>query len=360
MDLDKFLPDDHHHYQYGGSKHEANVLDGVFSIAAAHRSENVRYIYVGPNRGRYEESTRGNFHYVGPCKGHFEKECLPPDHTGRNCFICTFVVLFVALIVFVMHAIFQEPTFDCAADYENWQTNWSGMKKEYCCANERRGCDGSKPAGDKYPEVAPHEPEWMLETLPELGIGAKFIMSALFSLIVGACCGVSLLFVWVRYFHVSKKAKTELQLVAEINKQLEKAHASKGEIQVSLMWDTKDDLDLHLLLPDKKSEVSVDCPEVDCFHLDICANTCHLEAKKKLTDRPVESICWISDPENPTMPPKGEYCVWVKVFEKHDHAKDAKITVIVTIAGKREIYHLRIIPGVTTVKVCTFHYPCKK
>jgi len=353
MVLDSLLPEDHHHHQFGGSKHEAHPLDDLFGMVSLHHGEHYRYVYVGPNRGRYEESTRGNFHYVGPCNGHYEKEVLPPDHTGRYCCMCACCIIFFVCLIFFLKAIFEEPPFDCAADYANWQIGWSLAKKEYCCANEGKGC----PNGDlveTLPETLPHEPDWLECWLPDLPIGSKFILTVLFMMMLGCCFGVGCLYVWVRYFHTPKPAKTELELVGEINKLLDKANAAtKTQIQVCMMWDTNDDLDLHLILP-KGGEVSAECPEVNDFKLDVDANGMYFDAKTKLLTKPIENIVWCNDSQEP---PAGEYIVCIKVFEKHQHCKEAKVTVVVTVKGKREVFHCRIVPGVVMLKVTSFCYP---
>lgn len=39
-----------------------------------------------------------------------------------------------------------------------------------------------------------------------------------------------------------------------------------------------------------------------------------------------------------------------QVFEKHDHVKDANITCTITSGGKREVFHYRILPGVSEMR----------
>lgn len=340
-------------------------MDVCCGCVVVGHTDNFRYVYVGAGRGRYEESARGNFHYVGPSKGHYEKEQLPADHTWRYILLAVTVVVLMLIIVAVIHAMVEEAPFNCSEGYDNWQAGWSMMKKEYCCANEGRGCPGGAPTtpfpSDPTAAPLPSEPHWLLEWLPDLGIGAKFIMTITLCMMMGCLIGGLSLYIYVRYFTHPKKSPTELELIAEVNKLLERARGTvvvKGELQVSLMWDTKDDLDLHLTLPDGKGEISAMNKECHGGTLDVDANPIHVDAKKKLTPKPVENITWppysLEDPQ--LHPPIGDYIIWVKVYEKHDHCKDANITVVLTVSGKREVFHHRIVPGCTELKVAFFHY----
>lgn len=355
MILDSLLPEGAHHHAYGSRKHEAHFFDDFCGFISPHHSENVQYVYVGPNRGRYEESTRGNFHYVGPCKGHYEKEQLPPDHTAQNCARCACLLMVMIVVVLVMHTLAQEEPFDCAADFQNWQMGWSDMKKEYCCSTARLGCaDASQNIDMSRNPPVPHEPMWLLEWMPDLGIGAKFILTVVLMTMLGCIMGASTLYFWGRYFAKPKRSKTELELVTEVNQMLDRAQATRSEMQVTLMWDTIDDLDLHLTLPDGV-DINSGSGEYCGFKLDVDANSNYLETKKKLTTKPIENI--VFNNSDGAMPMHGEYKVWVKVFEKHDHVKDANITCTITSGGKREVFHYRILPGVSEMRIRTFKYP---
>mmetsp|Transcript_27163 Transcript_27163/g.78032 ORF Transcript_27163/g.78032 Transcript_27163/m.78032 type:complete len:357 (-) Transcript_27163:78-1148(-) len=351
MVLDRLLPEGDHPHAYGGRNHEPHLFDDFCGFISPNHSENVRYVYVGPNRGRYEESTRGNFHYVGPHNGHYDKEQMPPNHTNQNCARCACLLIAMIIAVLILHWLAQEEPFDCGADVTNWETGWSKMKKEYCCGAARIGCDDPLQNIDlTRNRPVPHTPLWLQQWMPDLGIGAKFIVTVVLMSMLGCVMGASILYFWARYFAKPRHSKTELELVSEINTMLDRVEVPRSDMQVTMSWDTTDDLDLHLTLPNKQV-VCAENREVGGFKLDVDANDA--ATKQKLTNTPVENISL----EVGTQPMEGEYTVWAKVYEKHDFKKDASITTAVLIKGHREIYHHRVLPGVSEIRICTFKYP---
>jgi len=248
----------------------------------------------------------------------------------------------------------------------NWEAAWSTMKKEWCCENRDLGCpvDPSVPStSTAAPEfettpapTVPEQPHWLRIWLADMNVGAKFIMTMVLALLLGCCCGGFFLYISVRYCIPPKKSKTELELMAEVNKLLARANATtRGELSVSLTWDTTEDLDLHLICPDGV-EINWESMEHHGGRLEFDANSG--ASLKKKTKTPIEHIVWGPfDPAQPEMnPPEGEYEIWAKVADKHVLHADANLTVIKTIRGQREIYHHRLVPGLFEKRICTFEY----
>lgn len=144
-----------------------------------------------------------------------------------------------------------------------------------------------------------------------------------------------------------------MELVAEINKLLHRLGAKSGELAVTLMWDTVDDLDLHLELPNGHGEISAERPSVAGGHLDVDGNQC----LERATTKPIENIYWAPyDPTTKDHPPMGEYTIWIKCFHRVQHLRDPNCTVVVTMSGKKEIFNVHFVAGCTEVKVATFRY----
>ena len=79
---------------------------------------------------------------------------------------------------------------------------------------------------------------------------------------------------------------------------LSELQAGVGEITVSMMWDSEDDLDLHMQTPDG-SEIYYGNREAGGGNLDVDANT-----SGNMMANPVENIYF-------TSPEGGEYSIWI-------------------------------------------------
>lgn len=86
----------------------------------------------------------------------------------------------------------------------------------------------------------------------------------------------------------------------ELKRRLQKAGARVGQVTVSLMWHTKDDLDLHVVCP-CGSEIKFNTKKAGGGWLDVDMNPRHE------TDEPVENVFW------DTCPP-GRYQVFVENY----------------------------------------------
>lgn len=102
-----------------------------------------------------------------------------------------------------------------------------------------------------------------------------------------------------------------------IQEQVVKAGGMSGEVQFSLVWESKTDLDLHVITPIGerifyKSRVGASRGELD---VDRNANS------RKLTNEPVENVRWLEGD-----PISGRYTVWVHLFRgRNENSTDFKL-----------------------------------
>jgi len=321
-----------------------------------------RYSAHHPHRPRPPHQPHHPYHPPLPPPPHVRppKPWQPTGEIAKSlmwlCCCCTAVSMAVVAI-YGFHLI-GKPSFDCEAGYANAANGWSMAQKEYCCKFRGRACQyipGYDP--DSPWESIDDTPSWLDWWLWDFSLGIKFLISGSLALLCGCCCG------WCCYIRLLKRqvaehrAKTEHELMHELDKALQRLGAKSGEITITLMWDTYDDLDLHVRLPGHLGEISAENPKVAGGELDVDGNNC-----LAMSTTPIENIYWPTyDRFSNQHPPVGEYCVWVKVFDTHQHhshpcRKEANITVVVTVKGCKEIFHLRLLPGCTQLRVCTFHY----
>mmetsp|Transcript_63496 Transcript_63496/g.182293 ORF Transcript_63496/g.182293 Transcript_63496/m.182293 type:complete len:425 (-) Transcript_63496:444-1718(-) len=322
----------------------------------------VRYVFVGHGKGAFGLAAYGAFHYVGPCQGDYEKEQLPPNRSRKFvtwCCICGALAAMAIAIVAVVQMLSPAGAFDCAAGL-NEARGWSEMKKEYCCEKESVGCDQQLQPdfGNGFPPRHVNQgamiPTWLNSWIsPDLTLGAKFIVTGFLVAMLGCSCGCWGMNKYFLQVAPQRRDPTELELAAEIRKLQKRVGAKTGEITVTLMWDTKDDLDLHLILPNGLGEINCENPELEGGKLDIDGNHC----LERATIKPIENITWPPhDATSRTNPPSGMYMVWVKVFQRHNRARDANITVVTHVAGQETMYHRRIVDGCHEVLICSFEY----
>jgi len=279
---------------------------------------------------------------------------------GRQmlCIVCCCCLVLVALglSISALHLVSSPPPFDCKAALGNMDTAWSGLKKEYCCENEGIGCQYVPGYDVAAQQPGQTPPRWLKLWLGDLSTGLKFMISGVAALLLGACCGAAMYARQMRAELAERRAQTEHELLHELQKALKRVGAKDGEIAVTLMWDTKDDLDLHVQLPEPYGEISAENPEVAGGRLDIDGNHC-LEMNTGM--KPIENIYWPKvDSTSNYHPPIGEYSVYVKAYSKHSNSmeQEANLTAVVSVQGKKDIYHLRLLPGKTEMKVGSFQY----
>jgi len=191
--------------------------------------------------------------------------------------------------------------FNCWAGFENWKHGWSPQKKEWCCRTDGLGCPSWKESVDN---------EWALG-----GMAAMFLigcfLACVYCCIYQCCCrprndpvkpprggGDN---------HAEEAKKYAQQ---EIERRLRERKKRLGHLTVSLMWDTKDDLDLSLELPDSAGHIDFQQKACGGGFLDGDANN-DLDTIRE-TDRPVENIVF----PHGTRPPHGRYKANIRLRRK--------------------------------------------
>lgn len=119
--------------------------------------------------------------------------------------------------------------------------------------------------------------------------------------------------------------------IREIQKRLKKSNAGTGDLQISIAWNTTDDIDLHVNYKSHKiHSYSYICwihrNGLDGAFLDVDKNAFPTE----LTDKPVENVFW---PKNSQ--PKGEVIIGLHFFKSW--SGNSRVPVIVLINNKGEI-----------------------
>ena len=92
----------------------------------------------------------------------------------------------------------------------------------------------------------------------------------------------------------------------ELQERLDREGARPGDVQISLMWDSHNDLDLHVVCPSGERIHGGNKTSECGGELDVDANV-HPETKK-----PVENVVWDDNTAQP-----GEYQAYVHHYKKH-------------------------------------------
>ena len=118
--------------------------------------------------------------------------------------------------------------------------------------------------------------------------------------------------------------------------------AASGEVQVSLIWFNKNDLDLSVVCPSGE-RISFDNKISNCGgRLDIDMN------ETGNSEEPVENVFWEKDA------PNGRYRVFVEHFEKHDTTDVTEFNILVTVEGNPREFKGQISSGDPPQEVCFF------
>tara|TARA_B100001113_G_C21034494_1_gene589480 strand:+ start:39 stop:812 length:774 start_codon:yes stop_codon:yes gene_type:complete len=118
--------------------------------------------------------------------------------------------------------------------------------------------------------------------------------------------------------------------------------AASGEVQVSLIWFNKNDLDLSVVCPSGE-RISFDNKISNCGgRLDIDMN------ETGNSEEPVENVFWEKDA------PKGRYRVFVEHFEKHDAKDVTEFNILVSVDGSPREFKGQISSGDPPQEVCFF------
>ncbi len=113
---------------------------------------------------------------------------------------------------------------------------------------------------------------------------------------------------------------------AEIDRRVKEAGGSvKGVFRASLAWNTCDDLDLHVVTPDKEHVYYGNKSVSSGGNLDVDRNAGGCQTRS-----PVENIVWTEGPI-----PLGTYRVFIETYARHDPQSDgAPIKFVATVNGR--------------------------
>jgi len=264
-------------------------------------------------------------------------------------------------------------------DCEGTEKDWAPVKQQYCCARVGVGCIGDigEHLGWKaLPEYAKPSPQWLNWWMGDLSVASKFVITMLTATLLGCCCGWCCLRGAFKKVLPPVRCPTNAELSKEVEKACHRYGAKSGEISVTMMWDTTDDLDLVLELPDGKGTICAANPECCGGKLDVDGNVCLQRARP--TCHPIEHIYFpyfspgygdqdmdVEHVKNFHMqrqgvtrmpPPIGEYNVRCRVSCRHGHLHDVYVTLEVTILDKKEVHFHRIVPGSTEAHLNSFYY----
>ncbi len=118
--------------------------------------------------------------------------------------------------------------------------------------------------------------------------------------------------------------------------------AATGEVQVSLIWFNKNDLDLSVVCPSGE-RISFDNKISNCGgRLDVDMN------ESGNSEEPVENVFWEKDA------PQGRFRVFVEHFEKHDSTDVTEFNILVTVDGNPREFKGQISSGDPPQEVCFF------
>ena len=122
------------------------------------------------------------------------------------------------------------------------------------------------------------------------------------------------------------------QFSPEMLARLNREDAEAGEVEIALMWNTSDDLDLHVTAPSGE-EIYFGNPKSACGGwLDVDMNVS--ESGGDFSLQPVEHIRWLEGEV-----PEGEYHVFVKLFTYRSGTLPVSFTVSIKANNKvKEIY----------------------
>lgn len=134
-----------------------------------------------------------------------------------------------------------------------------------------------------------------------------------------------------------------------IQKRLAKAGAKTGDIQLSISWDTMDDIDLHVIYKNHIGQISQISwmNRMDNFggmlDVDMNANSYHLN------NHPVENIFW------PTgSAPHGEFVVIIHFYRNWTPNTNVKVLVAIKVDGKQQMINTNAVFGQSPKEIYRF------
>lgn len=137
------------------------------------------------------------------------------------------------------------------------------------------------------------------------------------------------------------------QFSPEMLARLNREDAEAGEVEIALMWNTSDDLDLHVTAPSGE-EIYFSNPKSDCGGwLDVDMNVS--ESRGDFSLQPVEHIRWLEGEA-----PEGEYHVYVKLYTYRSGEAPVPFTVCIKAKNEVKEYYMKLGNGREKFHVHTF------
>ena len=136
--------------------------------------------------------------------------------------------------------------------------------------------------------------------------------------------------------------------LGELKRRLKKYGAKTGDIQISLSWDTKDDLDLHVLVRPYMSHI---CwyAKLDGYggELDIDMNA----DEERLTDQPIENVYWL---KNNRHRKNSNYTISVNFYRQWTKNNSIKALVVLKRGSHIESKNITVSINDPMVEVFSF------
>jgi len=135
----------------------------------------------------------------------------------------------------------------------------------------------------------------------------------------------------------------------EIGRRLSKAGAKSGDVQISIAWNTRDDIDLHVYTRLSNGEVSTISwsnrvgANGGMLDVDMNANFANL------VDDPVENIFWAKG-----FAPNAEYYVGVHHFRSWSRNASVPVSVIVKVDQNTQTFNVNVSNGQPLLEVTRF------
>ena len=135
----------------------------------------------------------------------------------------------------------------------------------------------------------------------------------------------------------------------DIDKRLKAAGAQTGDIQISIAWNTTDDIDLHvhIVSPDgQKSYISW------MNRVGLCGGVLDVDMNAnptQLTRKPVENVFWQAG-----QAPHGEFIIGVHNFNNWSSSSSTNVLVVVRADGKIQTYNAIVRYGKPLTEVIRF------
>jgi hypothetical protein len=114
---------------------------------------------------------------------------------------------------------------------------------------------------------------------------------------------------------------------SDLTRRLQQAGAKSGDVQVSLSWNNRNDLDLYMADPTGAGVCLLRkrCPSGGELDVD-------MNAKPPFSTAPVENIHW-----PPGTAPRGVYRIWVQYYASHGDPDPSPFSIRVKAKGR--VYH---------------------